>query len=54
MGLSVGRGARHALRTDMFPLIMVIMKPKVREGEYGQAIVDGVHAIGNTVSGMEV
>ncbi|CDF36672.1 unnamed protein product [Chondrus crispus] len=54
MGLSVGRGVKHVLRTDMVPLIMGIMKPKLRKGEYGQAIVDGVHAIGNIVSGMEV
>ncbi|CDF37808.1 unnamed protein product [Chondrus crispus] len=30
------------------------MKPKLRKGEYGQAIVDGVHATVKIVSGMEV
>lgn len=51
MGFSIGAGVKHIFRDDMVPAVMSAMKPKLREKQYGQAIVYGVTSIGKILSG---
>lgn len=53
MGFSIGAGAKHIFKQEMLPGVMGVMKPKLRNEEYGQALVVGVTAVGNIVSGAE-
>ena len=50
MGFSTGRGLKKVFTDAMVPKIMALMRPKMREEEYGQALITAVTAIGNILS----
>lgn len=51
MGFSIGAGVKHIFGDDKLPAVMNVMKTKLRQKQYGQAIVDGVTSVGNILSG---
>lgn len=50
MAFSVGAGVKNIFTDNMVPKVMALMKPKMRDGEFGEAIVVAVTAVGNILS----
>lgn len=51
VGFSIGKGVNPIFQDSMLPAIVNDMKPMLRDGEYGAAIIKGVTDVGNILSG---